>query len=189
GAAGFERQGAPPAGGQTGVMGGGMGAGLGGLAGGLGGGLGRGAAAPRARGERSDEIGIGPSDYQEFEGLLVGVQDAYGREDVDTLRRMTTPEMATYFADDLADNARRGVVNKVSGAQLLQGDLAEAWRESDAEYATVAMRFSLTDVTVERATGRVVEGDANRPTEAAELWTFRRTPGGRWQLSAIQQTA
>jgi len=185
GQAGYQRQGHP------GVMGGGTGSGLGGLAGGLGGGLGGGMGqrpAPRARGERSDEIGIGPSDYQEFEGLLVGIQDAYGREDSFALRQMATPEMAKYFTDDLAENASRGLHNRVSDAQLLQGDLAEAWREPGAEYATVAMRFGLIDVTVERATGRVVEGDPNTRTEATELWTFRRAPGGRWQLSAIQQT-
>ena len=50
------------------------------------------------------------------------------------------------------------------------------------------MRFSLIDQTVERASGRVVEGDPVRPVEATELWTFRRAPGGPWLLSAIQQT-
>lgn len=178
--------------GRPGVMGGGMGAatgaGLGGLAGGLGGAAGqRPAASSGVRRERADEIGIGPSDYQEFEGLLVGIQDAYGREDAFALRQMATPEMAKYFTDDLAENASRGLHNRVSDAQLLQGDLAESWREPGAEYATVAMRFALVDVTVERATGRVVEGDPNTRTEATELWTFRRAPGGRWQLSAIQQ--
>ena len=38
------------------------------------------------------------------------------------------------------------MINKVSGVKLLQGDLAEAWRENNDEYATVAMRFSLIDV-------------------------------------------
>ena len=82
----------------------------------------------------------------------------------------------------------RGVVNKVSNVKLLQGDLAEAWREGDTDYATVAMRFSLNDFMVDRASGRVVEGDPTHPQEVAELWTFRRAHGGPWMLSAIQQT-
>ena len=49
------------------------------------------------------------------------------------------------------------------------------------------MRFSARDWTEERATGRVVEGDPNRPVEATEVWTFRRERGGPWRLSAIQQ--
>jgi predicted lipid-binding transport protein (Tim44 family) len=71
---------------------------------------------------------------------------------------------------------------------LLQGDLSEAWREADVDYATVAMRFAAIDKLVDRATGRVVEGDPDRPVEATELWTFRRDRGGDWVLSAIQQT-
>ncbi|WP_431855697.1 Tim44 domain-containing protein [Azospirillum sp.] len=148
----------------------------------LGGGLGGGAARPR------DEIGIGPQDYQEFERLLISIQTAYAAEDLATLRGLATPEMLSYFSEDLAANASRGVANRISDVRLLQGDLSEAWREGNAEYVTVAMRFSLIDVTVDRATGRVVEGDPNRPTEAAELWTFVRSQGGRWILSAIQQT-
>jgi len=70
--------------------------------------------------------------------------------------------------------------------KLLQGDLAEAWREGDKEYASVAMRYSLVDRFVDRATGRVAEGNES-PQEATEVWTFTRAPGGSWLLSAIQQ--
>ncbi len=149
--------------------------------------MGGGNAGPAQRRQASDEIGIQPADFESFERLLVTVQTAYGREDVDALRAATTPEMLAYFTDDLTDNRNRGVVNKVSDVRLLQGDLAEGWREGVQEYATVAMRFSLIDTTVDRASGRVVEGNASQPTEATELWTFVRPRGGQWQLSAIQQ--
>jgi predicted lipid-binding transport protein (Tim44 family) len=134
-------------------------------------------------------VTIGKADYDAFERLLGEVESAYGAEDLGVLRNRVTPEMLAYFAEDLAANAGRGVVNRISDAKLLQGDLAEAWRERDGEYATVAMRFSLIDQTVERTSGRVVEGDPIRPTQATELWTFRRAPGGPWLLSAIQQTS
>ncbi|CAO3416242.1 Tim44 domain-containing protein [Azospirillum endophyticum] len=152
-------------------------------------GMGGGNAGPAQRRQAADEIGIQPADFESFERLLGTVQTAYGREDLDTLRTATTPEMFSYFSDDLAENRSRGVVNKVSDVRLLQGDLAEGWREGAQEYATVAMRFSLTDVTVDRASGRVVEGNASQPTEATELWTFVRPRGGQWQLSAIQQAS
>ena len=80
------------------------------------------------------------------------------------------------------------MVNKVSGTRLLQGDLAEAWREGDSDYATVAMRFSIVDRTVDRASGRLVEG-SEQPVEVTEVWTFVRPRGGDWVLSAIQQTS
>jgi predicted lipid-binding transport protein (Tim44 family) len=76
------------------------------------------------------------------------------------------------------------VLNRISDVKLLQGDLSEAWREGNAEFATVAMRYSLNDETVDRASGRVIEGG---PDEATEVWTFMRTRGGAWLLSAVQQ--
>jgi predicted lipid-binding transport protein (Tim44 family) len=139
--------------------------------------------------QRSDDVGITGADYDAFERLLGDIQTAYSAEDIAALRSHTTPEMLSYLSEDLAKNASRGIVNRISDVKLLQGDLAEAWREGDSEYATVAMRFSLIDCAVERSSGRVVDGDANRPQEATELWTFRRVRGGSWIVSAIQQTA
>jgi predicted lipid-binding transport protein (Tim44 family) len=133
-------------------------------------------------------IAIGPTDYDTFERLLGEIETAYGAEDLNALRQHATPEMVSYLADDLAQNASNGIVNRISDVKLLQGDLAEAWREGDVEYATVAMRYALKDSYVERASGRVVDGDPERPTEVTELWTFRRSHGGAWLLSAIQQT-
>jgi predicted lipid-binding transport protein (Tim44 family) len=133
-----------------------------------------------------DAVGITAADYDAFERLLGEVQRAYGAEDLNALRSRVTPEMLSYFSEELSQNASRGVVNQISDVKLLQGDLAEAWREAGADYATVAMRFSLVDRTLDRAGGRLVEGSAS-PQEVTELWTFMRAHGGNWLLSAIQQ--
>lgn len=133
---------------------------------------------------------IGPEDYQAFERLLGEIQTAYGGENTDVLGAMTTPEMFSYFSQDLAENAKRGVRNEVSGAKLLQGDLSEAWHEAGSDYATVALRYCLVDAMIDRATGRVISGDRAAPREVTEVWTFRRDdrdPEQGWQLSAIQQ--
>ena len=131
---------------------------------------------------------IGPSDYEAFEQLLQAIQAAWTAHDLNALRAMTTPEMLSYFAEQLAEQESRGVRNSVSNVALLQGDLAEAWGEANREYATVAMRFTMIDVTRD-ATGRVVDGSPTEHQTAAELWTFMRASGGgHWLLSAIQQT-
>ena len=135
----------------------------------------------------SDNIGITAQDYDAFEHLLTELQAAYSNEDIATLRRLATPEMVSYFSEDLAENASRGVVNKVTDVKLAQGDLAEAWREGNVEYATVAMRISLVDQTIERASGTVVEG-SSQPQDVVETWTFMRSRGGNWMLAAIQQS-
>jgi predicted lipid-binding transport protein (Tim44 family) len=105
-----------------------------------------------------NSIAIAKSDYDVFERLLGGIQTAYPAEDLSALRAMVTPEMPSYFSEELAANARRGLVNHVTDVKLLQGDLAEAWREGRNDYATVAMKLALKDSMVERASGRIVEG-------------------------------
>jgi predicted lipid-binding transport protein (Tim44 family) len=139
-------------------------------------------------GSGSAPVQILPADYEAFERLLGETQDAWSNEDVARLHTLATPEMVSYFVRDLEQNKAENVVNKVAGTRLLQGDLAEAWREGDTDYASVAMRYSLVDTTLDRATGRVVKGDG-QPEEVTEVWTFLRPRGGKWELSAIQQTS
>jgi len=136
--------------------------------------------------QAGEPVTVGKSDYDAFERLLGEIQAAYSAEDLSALRSRVTPEMLSYFSEQLSENTSRGLVNKISGVKLEQGDLAEAWRENNVEYATVAMRFALVDQMVERASGRTVEGGG--PGEVTELWTFMRARNGDWLLSAIQQT-
>jgi predicted lipid-binding transport protein (Tim44 family) len=138
-------------------------------------------------GSGSAPLEIGPADYEAFERLLGEVQAAWSNEDVAKLHTLATPEMVSYFTRDLQENQARNQVNKVSDVKLLQGDLAEAWREGESDYASVAMRFSLADKTLDRNTGRLVAG-SEQPAEATEVWTFVRPRGADWELSAIQQT-
>jgi predicted lipid-binding transport protein (Tim44 family) len=139
-------------------------------------------------GSGSAPLEIQPADYEAFERLLGEVQAAWSNEDVAKLHTLATPEMVSYFSKDLEENKARNDVNKVSDTKLLQGDLAEAWREGETDYASVAMRFSLVDKTLERNTGRLVAG-SETPVEATEVWTFARRRGSNWELSAIQQTS
>ncbi len=138
-------------------------------------------------GSASAPLQILPADYEAFERLLGETQAAWSDEDIARLHRLATPEMVSYFERDLQENRARNQINKVSGTKLLQGDLAEAWREGDTDYASVAMRYSLVDRMLDRATGRPVSG-SGQPEEVVEVWTFMRPRGGDWVLSAIQQT-
>ena len=136
-------------------------------------------------GSNDTPLEIKPDDYDTFERLLGEVNAAWSNQDIAKLHTLATPEMVSYFTDDLNANRQRGVVNTVTGVKLLQGDLAEAWREGNTDYATVALRYALVDKTVEQATGKIVEG-SDTPTEVTDVWTFVRRPGSGWELSAIQ---
>src|SRR5215207_9539048 len=139
-------------------------------------------------GSSQPPLEIQPADYEAFERLLGEVQAAWSNEDVAKLHTLATPEMVSYFSKDLEENKARNDLNKVTDVKLLQGDLAEAWREGETDFASVAMKFSLVDKTTERTTGRMVAG-SDTPVEVTEVWTFARRRGADWELSAIQQTS
>lgn len=136
--------------------------------------------------QRTADITLNQSDLDTFERRLGEVQRAFADEDHATLRRLSTHEMVSYFSEELADNAKRGVRNEVSGVQLLQADIAEAWNEGEEDYATAAFRYEAIDVLRDRASGALA-GGVEEPTETVELWTFVRRNGDEWKLSAIQE--
>ncbi len=140
----------------------------------------------------SAPLAIAQADYQAFEAILKSVQAAWTKGDLATLRHYVTPEMLSYFSEQLAENESQGVANHVENVELLRGDLREAWDEGRLHYATAYLQWRALDYTTRNDRGGsgvdvIVGGDAQHPTTAAELWTFARSPGGQWLLSAIQQ--
>jgi predicted lipid-binding transport protein (Tim44 family) len=153
------------------------------------GGFGGGSAAPSA--PAPQKLNVSPDDFGAFEAMLTKAQLSYGRQDRAALPFLATPEMVSYFNDDLDADAAQGVRNELTDVKLLQGDLAEAWVEKDAEFATVAMRYALRDAKLDIKTGSVVSGSKTDLQEVTEIWTFRRPRGAptqAWRISAIQQT-
>jgi predicted lipid-binding transport protein (Tim44 family) len=149
-------------------------------------------AAGGGSGARGAALAIVEADYQAFEAILKHVQDGWSQGNLAELRRSVTPEMLSYFAEELAENQSQGVVNRVEQVELARGDLREAWDEGRLQYATCALRWRALDYTVRtdrrpEDPGYVVAGDPQHPAEAGETWTFVRSPGGQWLLSAIQQ--
>ena len=140
----------------------------------------------RATASDAPRPNLSQADFQAFDISLQNVQAAWTNHDLPALRGMVTPEMLSYFAEQLSDQASRGVRNSVTDVRLLKGDLSEAWSENGRDYATVAMRFTMIDVTRD-ANGTVVDGSATEHSTATEIWTFARAGGGIWLLSAIQQ--
>jgi predicted lipid-binding transport protein (Tim44 family) len=172
----------------------GTGLGLGGgMGGGMFGGPGLGASGYGAPMQApSAPLAISGHDYQAFETILKQVQQAWSDANLEAMRHVATPEMLHYFAEELASNESQGVRNRVEQVELTRGDLREAWDEGRMHYATCYLRWRALDYTVRADArpgdaGAVVSGDPAHAVEAAELWTFARSPGGTWLLSAIQQ--
>ena len=133
------------------------------------------------------QIPIAEADYNAWGALLSGIQDAWSKGDLMRMKRFVTPEMLGYFSEQLSANASRGVENRVEDVTLTKGDVEEAWEENGFEYVTARLRWTARDYTVRAGSNQLVEGDLQRAAEATELWTFVRTHGGQWLLSAVQQ--
>jgi predicted lipid-binding transport protein (Tim44 family) len=151
-----------------------------------------GAAAAPAERFRGRDTTVGDEDLNAFQVIHAAVQEAWGHGDLGRLRSLMTPEMLSYFAEELTRNTSQGVQNIVSDVRLLKGDISESWEEGDLQYATAYMRWSAIDyvVRIGRSAGQsdyLVSGDPKTPVEAEEVWTFVRGRGGNWLLSAIQQ--
>jgi predicted lipid-binding transport protein (Tim44 family) len=132
-------------------------------------------------------IAITSADKAAFEQLLIEIQDAFGHEDYGRLRERTTPEIMSYLAEELSQNATNGLRNEVKATRLIDAQVSEAWSEDTADYATIAMHYESIDVMHDRNTGAIVKGDPVQPTQTTELWTFVREGYSPWKLSAIQE--
>ncbi|MFD2233407.1 TIM44-like domain-containing protein [Phaeospirillum tilakii] len=127
------------------------------------------------------------SDQGEFTQVLLGVQQAWSVGDINALRQWATPEMAASLANDLAQNAAEGIVNRVERVVLRRGEVMESWREPGFEYLTARLGFDCLDYMVRRDNGAVIGGSQVVPQHHTEAWTFvRAETGGPWRLSAIQ---
>lgn len=151
-----------------------------------------GAAAAPADRDRGRDVNLADSDLQSFQQLHAAIQEAWSAGDLSRLQRLMTPEMLSYFSDELTRNTSRGVRNVVSDVRLVKAELSESWQERDRQYATAFLQWRAIDYVVglggpagERAD--IVAGDPRAPVEAEEIWTFVRPRGGAWLLSAIQQ--
>jgi predicted lipid-binding transport protein (Tim44 family) len=152
----------------------------------------RSAGGPAGQPARGRDIALPDADLNAFQQLHAAIQQAWSNADVARLSQLVTPEMLSWFSQELARDTSQGVRNIVSGVEIVKGELTESWEEGDLQYATASMRWRALDYRVRlgRSPGDrdfLVAGDPRTPVAAEEVWTFVRRRGGRWLLSAIQQ--
>jgi predicted lipid-binding transport protein (Tim44 family) len=140
----------------------------------------------------SAEPRLTDADEADFRRLVVDIQTAWSRQDVQRLRHLATPEMCQYFSDKLAENASAGVENRVEDIIVTRAEVCERWTEEGRVYATVLLQWKARDYvrSLDQSAddrGSLIEGNDRIPTEALEAWTFVRYQQGKWLLSAIQQ--
>jgi predicted lipid-binding transport protein (Tim44 family) len=120
--------------------------------------------------------------------LFLRLQVGWSGGDLAAVRAHLTDEMAVALEGDMARLRERGRRNRVEQVTVDSIALTEAWQEYGRDLLTVEVRAAGVDCVIDQATGRVVEGDATKPTPFVEYWTFVRPVGPNpWRLGAIQQ--
>src|SRR5713101_3917378 len=80
-----------------------------------------GAAAAPVRRDRGRDINVADNDLENFQKMHAAVQEAWSECDLAKMRRLMTPEMLSYFSEELTRNASQGVRNIVANVELLKG--------------------------------------------------------------------
>ena len=138
-------------------------------------------------------LNITDSDKNYFEQLFQKIQHHWSEGDLNRLRQFVTPELLQYFSEELSSNASRGLMNKVENVTLKIADITESWHEFDLDYASANLQWTAHDYMVNLdknngENGYLASGSQNELVEVKEVWTFVRSAGGNWLLSAVQQT-
>lgn len=143
--------------------------------------------------DRPQPLTLDPEDEQEFASLLVDVQTAWSNQDFNSLKKLCTPEVMTYFSTILNQNAQQGIENRVTDLDVTGVEIQDAWVEGGTEYASVLLRWQAKDYTVNPhlqpyESGYIIEGDPDQLQESTELWTYsRHSSGAKWILAGITQ--
>jgi predicted lipid-binding transport protein (Tim44 family) len=98
---------------------------------------------------------------------------AFSRGDEATLRSLTSEEVFASFKSALAERSRRGETLATTFVGFNSVKIVEARIESGG--AAIAVRFDSQFITATHdAAGNVVEGDASKPSNIVDVWTFAR---------------
>ncbi len=140
----------------------------------------------------SQPLMLNEDDRSAFGQAFLAIQSAWSDRDFTRLQHLMTPEMISYFNEQLSANMSQGLINRVEQVQIQGIDLVEAWQEASLAYASVVIKWTAKDymVRADRHPGDA-DYDATPGSGLAALdqeqWTFVRAQGGHWLLSAIQQ--
>jgi predicted lipid-binding transport protein (Tim44 family) len=140
----------------------------------------------------SPEPKLTAADEGEFRDRLIDIQTAWGRQDIQTLRRISTLEISQHFSDILADNLSQDIENRIEDVVIMRADVREAWAEGARVYATVLFQWKARDYarSASKSSGDSESSQAWRDgsiVEHSEAWTFVKHGDGKWLLSAIEQ--
>ena len=119
-------------------------------------------------------------DFFKLQAALMG-------RDLGTVRDKVTPEILSVLESDIATLKTAGKINRIENIAVRETEIVEAWEESDRQYATLRLKASLLDYTVDDKMGTLLSGSTTDPIKFDEHWTFvKEVNAPHWKLTAIE---
>ncbi len=113
------------------------------------------------------------------------LQAALMSRDLTSVREKVTPQILAILENDIVTLKEAGKINRIENIAVREADINEAWQEDGADYATLRLKASLLDYSVDDKTGAVLGGSNTVPIKFDEYWTFVRAQSD-WKLTAIE---
>ncbi len=125
---------------------------------------------------------------EEASDLFFKIQGAWTRRNLQSVRELIGPELATTLQSDLQDLVQKGRINRLENISIRQVETLDSWQEFGSDFVRIRFTANLLDYTVDEKSGQVLEGSDSEPVKFAEEWIFcRLSMQAPWQLVGIQQ--
>lgn len=121
---------------------------------------------------------------QGAKGAFEMIVAAFAKGDTETLKPLLSDDVYDNFADAIRDRERSGESLETSIEDFKDADLLEARMKGQTAYVTVKFVTEQINVTRDES-GDVIDGNAEKPEEVVDIWTFARNTRSRdpnWML-------
>jgi predicted lipid-binding transport protein (Tim44 family) len=135
----------------------------------------------------SVDNGFDPDGFKETaQDLFFKVQAGWTRRDVSILAPYVGEPLLSEYARDFETLKQQGRINRMENIAVRGVDLVDAGVQDNEKFVTVRFTANLLDYTVDEASGKVVDGDAENAVKFEETWTFAAPAGSQaWKLEGI----
>jgi predicted lipid-binding transport protein (Tim44 family) len=135
----------------------------------------------------SVDSGFDPDGFKETaQDLFFKVQAGWTRRDAAILKPYVGDQLLDEYTREFDSLRRQGRINRLENIAVRGVDLTAAGVQDQEKFVTVRFTANLLDYTVDEASGKVIEGDAETAVKFEEEWTFAAPVGTRqWKLEGI----
>lgn len=119
--------------------------------------------------------------------LYTEMQRAWENQDWEPMRARMTDDLYSQMGRQLQELVQRGQINRVERIAVMNVALKHFYQDDQFDNLVLRLTTRITDYTIERATGKVVSGHANKEKLMTYEWTMIRTAGLKTEAPGMEK--